>query len=73
MIASRLRLQLRGTAKRWSGRTLAAPRPVARAAASTMAEASHRTAAIEGLQPSSVWRYFGELTQVPRPSKNEEK
>jgi dipeptidase D len=27
---------------------------------------------IESLQPQIVWRYFHELTQVPRPSKNED-
>jgi len=25
------------------------------------------------LQPASVWRYFGEIMQIPRPSKHEEK
>ena len=25
------------------------------------------------LQPSAVWRYFGEIMQIPRPSKHEEK
>ena len=28
---------------------------------------------ILGLQPSLVWKYFYEITQVPRPSKHEEK
>ncbi|MCF6269554.1 MAG: aminoacyl-histidine dipeptidase [Melioribacteraceae bacterium] len=30
-------------------------------------------AAIEGLEPKLVWEYFYEITQVPRPSKKEEK
>ena len=25
------------------------------------------------LKPASVWRYFGEIMQIPRPSKHEEK
>lgn len=28
---------------------------------------------LEKLQPASVWRYFGELMNIPRPSKHEEK
>lgn len=28
--------------------------------------------ALENLQPASVWRYFGELMNIPRPSKHEE-
>lgn len=29
--------------------------------------------ALENLQPASVWSYFGEILQIPRPSKHEEK
>ncbi|MFH1196929.1 MAG: aminoacyl-histidine dipeptidase [bacterium] len=29
--------------------------------------------AIEGLQPQPIWNYFYDITQVPRPSKKEEK
>lgn len=29
--------------------------------------------AIEGLQPELIWKYFYGITQVPRPSKKEEK
>jgi len=28
---------------------------------------------LENLQPASVWRYFGEIMNIPRPSKHEEK
>lgn len=28
--------------------------------------------AIEGLQPSLVWKYFAEIARIPRPSKHEE-
>ncbi|MCR5435030.1 MAG: aminoacyl-histidine dipeptidase [Bacteroidaceae bacterium] len=28
---------------------------------------------LQNLQPASVWRYFGEIMQIPRPSKHEEK
>jgi dipeptidase D len=28
--------------------------------------------AIEGLQPSLVWKYFAEIAKIPRPSKHEE-
>ncbi len=28
---------------------------------------------LEQLAPSAVWRYFGEIMQIPRPSKHEEK
>ena len=28
---------------------------------------------LSNLQPSAVWRYFGEIMQIPRPSKHEEK
>ena len=27
--------------------------------------------ALEGLKPESVWRYFGEISRIPRGSKNE--
>ena len=27
--------------------------------------------ALEGLEPEALWRYFGALTQLPRPSKHE--
>jgi dipeptidase D len=29
--------------------------------------------ALENLQPAGVWNYFGEIMQIPRPSKHEEK
>ncbi|MBR1517472.1 MAG: aminoacyl-histidine dipeptidase [Bacteroidales bacterium] len=29
--------------------------------------------ALENLKPANVWRFFGELTQIPRPSKHEER
>lgn len=29
-------------------------------------------AALEGLQPAALWRFFGELSAIPRPSKHEE-
>lgn len=29
--------------------------------------------ALEGLEPRSLWRYFGELSSIPRPSKHEGK
>ena len=29
--------------------------------------------AINSLQPAAMWRYFGELMNIPRPSKHEEK
>lgn len=29
------------------------------------------SAAIEGLKPASVWKYFGEISRIPRGSKNE--
>ena len=29
--------------------------------------------AIKNLQPAAMWRYFGELMNIPRPSKHEEK
>ena len=29
--------------------------------------------AIKDLQPAAVWHYFGELMNIPRPSKHEEK
>ena len=28
---------------------------------------------LKNLQPASIWRYFGELMNIPRPSKHEEK
>jgi dipeptidase D len=28
---------------------------------------------MENLEPSVVWKFFGEITQIPRPSKKEEK
>jgi len=28
---------------------------------------------ILGLKPEKMWKYFHEITQVPRPSKKEEK
>ena len=28
---------------------------------------------IEGLEPANVWAFFQQLTQIPRPSKHEEK
>lgn len=28
---------------------------------------------LDNLQPASVWNYFGEILQIPRPSKHEEK
>jgi hypothetical protein len=34
---------------------------------------SARTAAVEGLEPEPVWQKFAKLTQLPRPSKKEEK
>ena len=30
-------------------------------------------AAIEGLEPKLIWEYFYGITQVPHPSKKEEK
>ncbi len=27
--------------------------------------------ALQGLDPSAVWKYFGEITKIPRPSKHE--
>ena len=29
--------------------------------------------ALEGLQPEALWRHFGELSKIPRPSKHEER
>ena len=29
--------------------------------------------AIEGLKPALVWKYFAEISLIPRPSKHEEK
>lgn len=29
--------------------------------------------ALEGLEPAGLWKYFGALTQLPRPSKHEGK
>ena len=29
--------------------------------------------AIKDLQPAAVWHYFGELMNIPRPSKHEAK
>ena len=29
--------------------------------------------AIEGLRPESVWKYFAEISRIPRCSKHEEK
>ena len=29
--------------------------------------------AVAGLEPEALWRYFAELTQIPRPSKHEGK
>jgi dipeptidase D len=29
--------------------------------------------AIEGLKPAGVWKYFAEISEIPRPSKHEEK
>jgi hypothetical protein len=28
-------------------------------------------AALQGLQPEALWRHFGELSKLPRPSKHE--
>ena len=30
------------------------------------------SAAIEGLKPELVWKYFAEISRIPRPSKHEE-
>ncbi|EFN51344.1 hypothetical protein CHLNCDRAFT_59267 [Chlorella variabilis] len=30
-------------------------------------------AALQGLQPEGLWRHFGELSKIPRPSKHEER
>jgi hypothetical protein len=43
------------------------------ASAAGMATAALRTAAVEGMEPSSVWKFFADLSQLPRPSKHEEK
>ncbi len=32
----------------------------------------HHDTAIQGLEPQAVWRFFAELSAVPRPSKHEE-
>ncbi|GFR49868.1 hypothetical protein Agub_g11970, partial [Astrephomene gubernaculifera] len=49
----------------------------ARAAASHSKESSMTTAtaddAIAGLEPAPLWRFFKDLTQIPRPSKHEER
>ncbi len=29
--------------------------------------------AVAGLQPAALWKFFAELTQIPRPSKHEER
>ena len=29
--------------------------------------------AIQGLKPAGVWKYFAEISEIPRPSKHEEK
>jgi di/tripeptidase len=29
--------------------------------------------AVQGLQPQALWDYFHDLTQIPRPSKFEDK
>jgi hypothetical protein len=39
----------------------------------TMVQPTERTTAIHGLEPQTVWRYFADLTQIPRPSKHEDK
>ncbi|MED6306104.1 MAG: cytosol nonspecific dipeptidase, partial [Candidatus Thermoplasmatota archaeon] len=28
---------------------------------------------VEGFEPKNVWKYFEEITRIPRPSKHEEK
>lgn len=29
--------------------------------------------ALEGLEPATLWRFFAQLSEIPRPSKHEEK
>ena len=36
-----------------------------------VAPAVSAPAAVSGLEPAALWRFFGELTQIPRPSKRE--
>lgn len=48
-----------------STRTNAAPMATATASAPTMIEA------LKGLEPASLFKFFGDFTQIPRPSKHE--
>ncbi|KAK9826187.1 hypothetical protein WJX81_005747 [Elliptochloris bilobata] len=38
-----------------------------------LAEKQRAVAAVAGLQPPALWRFFAELSQIPRPSKHEER
>ena len=38
-----------------------------------LAEQRHVDPAVAGLQPPALWRFFAELSQIPRPSKHEER
>lgn len=36
-----------------------------------LAEQQHFDPAVAGLQPAALWKFFAELSQIPRPSKHE--
>lgn len=40
-------------------------------AASAAAAAGELPPALAGLEPAALWRHFGELSKIPRPSKHE--
>jgi dipeptidase D len=40
-------------------------------ATSTQAVSDASAAAVCGLEPAAVWHWFGQLSQIPRPSKHE--
>ncbi|KAL4434503.1 hypothetical protein ABPG75_000944 [Micractinium tetrahymenae] len=44
--------------------------PAAATAAAAM-PSGELPAALQGLQPEALWRFFGELSKIPRPSKHE--
>lgn len=47
------------------------PRPLHSAAAAAAMPSGELPAALQGLQPEALWRFFGELSTIPRPSKHE--
>lgn len=46
--------------------------PASRAATAMPADTGP-VAALQGLQPEALWRHFGELSKIPRPSKHEDR